>query len=128
MSPTADKPFLVVADDDPAGRGRVEEELLSRYAGDYEVRACATGELRDVLAAAHEGAREVAVVLASCEGGAELLADVRRLFPTARRGLLIPWLGWAAMWVIGLAEGIIYLTNTDEQFQRIYVVGRREWF
>jgi TM2 domain-containing membrane protein YozV len=32
------------------------------------------------------------------------------------------------MWAIGLAEGIIYLTKSDEEFYRIYIVGRREWF
>jgi len=29
---------------------------------------------------------------------------------------------------IGLIEGIIYLTKTDEEFVRTYVDGRREWF
>jgi TM2 domain-containing membrane protein YozV len=32
------------------------------------------------------------------------------------------------MHVIGLVEGIIYLTKTDEEFVRVYVDGRREWF
>jgi TM2 domain-containing membrane protein YozV len=30
--------------------------------------------------------------------------------------------------VIGLIEGIIYLTKSDEEFVRTYVDGRREWF
>jgi TM2 domain-containing membrane protein YozV len=30
--------------------------------------------------------------------------------------------------LIGLIEGIIYLTKTDEEFVRIYVDGRKEWF
>ncbi|MGH7950437.1 MAG: TM2 domain-containing protein [Limisphaerales bacterium] len=30
--------------------------------------------------------------------------------------------------LIGLIEGIIYLTKSDEEFVRIYVDGRREWF
>ncbi|MBO6213652.1 TM2 domain-containing protein [Algoriella xinjiangensis] len=30
--------------------------------------------------------------------------------------------------VIGFIEGIIYLTKTDEEFDRIYVEGRRGWF
>ena len=34
--------------------------------------------------------------------------------------------GWIP-WVIGLVEGIIYLTKTDEEFHRTYVVGRRPW-
>ena len=32
------------------------------------------------------------------------------------------------IWVIGLIEGIIYLTKPDEEFVRIYMDGRREWF
>ena len=30
--------------------------------------------------------------------------------------------------VIGIIEGIIYLTRTDEQFHQEYVVGRKGWF
>jgi len=30
--------------------------------------------------------------------------------------------------IIGLVEGIIYLTKTDEEFVRLYVDGRKEWF
>jgi TM2 domain-containing membrane protein YozV len=33
-----------------------------------------------------------------------------------------------AMAMVGLVEGIIYLTRTDEDFHRIYVRGRRGWF
>jgi len=32
------------------------------------------------------------------------------------------------MHVIGLIEGIIYLCKPDEEFVRVYVDGRREWF
>jgi TM2 domain-containing membrane protein YozV len=32
------------------------------------------------------------------------------------------------MGVIGIIEGIIYLTRTDEQFVATYVVGKKEWF
>jgi TM2 domain-containing membrane protein YozV len=37
-------------------------------------------------------------------------------------------IGAIPMGVIGLVEGIIYLTKTDEDFHRIYVVGRKGWF
>jgi TM2 domain-containing membrane protein YozV len=37
-------------------------------------------------------------------------------------------IGYVAMHIIGLVEGIIYLTKSDEEFVRIYVDGRREWF
>ena len=33
-----------------------------------------------------------------------------------------------AMSAIGLVEGIIYLTKSDEDFERIYVVEKKEWF
>jgi len=36
--------------------------------------------------------------------------------------------GAVVMSVIGLIEGIIYLTKSDEEFVRIYVDGRKEWF
>jgi TM2 domain-containing membrane protein YozV len=32
------------------------------------------------------------------------------------------------MAIIGLIEGIIYLTKTDEEFGRIYIQGRKPWF
>lgn len=31
-------------------------------------------------------------------------------------------------WVIGIAEGILYLGKSDTEFYREYVVGRRSWF
>ena len=42
---------------------------------------------------------------------------------------LLP-LGFGAgiMGIIGLIEGIIYLTKTDADFENIYVVGRKGWF
>jgi TM2 domain-containing membrane protein YozV len=30
--------------------------------------------------------------------------------------------------IIGLIEGIIYLTKSDEEFVRTYQVGKKEWF
>jgi TM2 domain-containing membrane protein YozV len=30
--------------------------------------------------------------------------------------------------VVGLIEGILYLTKNDEEFYRTYIVGRKEWF
>jgi TM2 domain-containing membrane protein YozV len=37
-------------------------------------------------------------------------------------------IGWWVMHVIGLIEGIIYLCKSDEEFARVYVDGRKEWF
>ena len=35
---------------------------------------------------------------------------------------------YTVMHIIGLIEGIVYLTKTDDEFVRLYVDGRKEWF
>lgn len=42
--------------------------------------------------------------------------------------LFVPALAPCAMGVIGIVEGIIYLTKTDEEFHRIYEVEKKAWF
>ena len=42
--------------------------------------------------------------------------------------LLTCGLASPVMHLIGLIEGIIYLTKSDEEFVRLYVDGHREWF
>lgn len=42
--------------------------------------------------------------------------------------LLTCGLAAGIMHLIGLIEGIIYLCKSDEEFVRIYVQGRKEWF
>jgi len=42
--------------------------------------------------------------------------------------LIIPLLVPVALQVIGLVEGIIYLTKSDDEFYRTYVAQKREWF
>ena len=37
------------------------------------------------------------------------------------------FLAWI-FWIIGLIEGIIYLTKSDEEFSRIYVQNKKGWF
>lgn len=37
------------------------------------------------------------------------------------------FLSWATF-VVGVIEGIIYLTRTDDEFRATYVVGRKPWF
>ena len=37
-------------------------------------------------------------------------------------------IGAGVMALIGLIEGIIYLTKSDEEFYNTYQVGRRPWF
>ena len=42
--------------------------------------------------------------------------------------LLTCGIAYPVTWVIGLIEGIIYLTKSDEEFVRTYMDGRKEWF
>ena len=42
--------------------------------------------------------------------------------------LVVPILGSIAMQIIGLVEGIIYLTKSDEQFYQTYAIEKKEWF
>ena len=36
--------------------------------------------------------------------------------------------GAGIMGIVGLIEGIIYLTKSDAEFEQTYVVGRKPWF
>jgi thioredoxin reductase (NADPH) len=94
-------PVLLVVDEDPGCLSRTADELERRYGHDYDVRAkrSAAGGLRQ-LEELREAGQPVAVVLADQwlgEGeatGAELLARVKALHPSAKRGLLIEWGAW----------------------------------
>ncbi len=129
MTASTRKPLLVVADDDPADRARVVDELSRRYSGDYAVGGCAIAELEKTLDEAEAAGDDIAVCLAAGEVGAHLLAGVRARFPAARRGLLIPWLGWAdralgELVLRAMSHGWIDLyvlrptTSPDEVFHR----------
>ena len=50
------------------------------------------------------------------------------LFGIIASCLVLPIIGPLAMEVIGIVEGIIYLTKSDEDFVAIYVTGRKPWF
>ena len=42
--------------------------------------------------------------------------------------LLTCGFGGAVMSIIGLIEGIIYLTKTDDEFYALYIADRKGWF
>ena len=42
--------------------------------------------------------------------------------------IIVPLVASCAMSVIGLVEGIMYLTKTDEEFYQTYAIQKREWF
>ena len=39
----------------------------------------------------------------------------------------LPIVYFPAVMLLALIEGIIYLTKSDEEFDRIYVQGKKEW-
>jgi TM2 domain-containing membrane protein YozV len=41
---------------------------------------------------------------------------------------VVGWFLVMAAWVIGIIEGIIYLTKSDEDFYNTYQVGQKPWF
>jgi thioredoxin reductase (NADPH) len=94
-------PVLLAIDEDAGCLSRTEEELERRYGRDYDVRAeRSAAAALDRLEALREAGEQVAVVLADQwlgEGeatGAELLARVKAVHPSAKRGLLIEWGAW----------------------------------
>jgi len=42
--------------------------------------------------------------------------------------LLTCGIGGVVMHVIGIIEGVLYLTKSDEEFYRTYIAGKKEWF
>jgi TM2 domain-containing membrane protein YozV len=50
------------------------------------------------------------------------------LLVTIVGGILTCGISSAAVGVVGLVEGIIYLTKSDEEFVRTYVQQKRGWF
>jgi TM2 domain-containing membrane protein YozV len=43
-------------------------------------------------------------------------------------GVLTCGIAVSVIWIIGLIEGIIYLTKTDEDFINTYITNKRTWF
>lgn len=41
---------------------------------------------------------------------------------------VVGWFLVMAAWIIGIIEGIIYLTKSDEEFYNTYQVGKKPWF
>ena len=42
--------------------------------------------------------------------------------------LLTCGIGWPVIYLIGIIEGILYLTKSDEEFYRLYAVEKKGWF
>lgn len=137
------RPTVLIVDPDLATLDRTESELARRIAADFRVRGEpsieAAGRLLESVAAQQA---ELALLLVDSElpddAAETLLADTRRLFPDARRALLIPWGGWAnretAEEILrGMAVGAIdyYVLkpwkSPDELFHRTIAEFLHEW-
>lgn len=55
-------------------------------------------------------------------------AGVIMLVVSVAGGVVTCGIASFVMGVIGLVEGIIYLTKTPEEFKAIYIDARKEWF
>ena len=135
------KPVLVVVDDEDASLQALTLELESRYGAHYRVVSGSSAEAALARLAELKAARaDVPLVLADQRmpgmGGTQLLARVRDIFPTARRGLLVTWgdmtapapfreaaaLGWLEFYLIKPTW------SPDEQFHRVITESLEEWW
>lgn len=59
-----------------------------------------------------------------------IILPISIFMPMALIWFLAPvvWIWFLVMGVIGITEGVIYLTKSDQEFQEIYVQNEREWF
>ncbi|WP_019179659.1 FAD-dependent oxidoreductase [Microbacterium yannicii] len=135
-------PVIVVTEKTPNSAGPdVAEVLRRRYGADYAVVRADADPHAALAALASEG-RPVALVLADDDrpgpAGETVFADARRLFPDARRGLMMTWGTWAdpetVQRVLELMSQLridYYVVRpqdpADEDFHRIVTELLREW-
>jgi thioredoxin reductase (NADPH) len=134
------RPLFLVVDNDADDLRRTADELDRRYEADYVVKCESSpeGALTFLERASAEG-RDVALVFAEEHlagiTGTELLGQVRRTHPTARRVLLVPIgdRGSDEYVLRAMGQGLIdYLVNKpthspDEQFHRVVAEFLDEW-
>jgi thioredoxin reductase (NADPH) len=131
--PSDPRPAIFVADADP--RGDVERALRHRYAADYDVVSGGSDAVA-VLHRLHGDGVRVALVLA--DAPSPPFAEAGRLFPDARRALLLGWGSWAdpdtAARVLALMSALqidFYVVRprepADEDFHRTVTEFLREW-
>ncbi len=140
--PPDERPFIFAVDPDPQAIQRITGEL-QRYSADYKV-VCGPSPEAALAQLEHmrDAGERVAIVLAARGQhglrGEELLARVYDLHPYAKRGLLIPWGGWAdeeTAEVIRRAMTLGHIdyyvlkpwTTPDELFHRLVSEFLQEW-
>jgi thioredoxin reductase (NADPH) len=135
------KPVLVVVDAEDTSLQALTRELESRYGAHYQVVSAWSAEVAlNRLAELKAAGADVPLVLADQQmpgtSGAELLARVRDIFPTARRGLLISWGDQSAPAPFLEAAALGWLEfylpkpswSPNEQFHRVITGSLEEWW
>src|SRR5215475_11497655 len=135
------KPVIVVVDDEDDSLAALAGELESRYGLHYLVVACASPGLALArLAELRAEHADVPLVLADQwmrgQTGVEFLVQVRDLYPTARRGLMISWGDQSARAPVMDAAALGQIEFTlpkparvpDEQFHRAVTESLEEWW
>ena len=142
--PPMEKPVLLAIDDDLTLLGDIERELRDRYARNYQV-VCAgsPAQVNSRLAEFSAAGTEVALVLVSRSvaraSGGELLVEVRKAYPRARRALVVAFGDWGQKPVgdeifEGVADGLFdhYVIrparSPDELFHQTITSMLLEWW
>jgi len=92
----AERPVIVVVDDEPAALAAILDALTRRFGGDYRIAPhLAALTALDAISKMKEDGDEIALVIADQWmpeiTGNEFLGRVRSIEPTAKRALLVAW-------------------------------------
>jgi thioredoxin reductase (NADPH) len=133
-------PVILVVDDDESARAALLETADRRYGHDYDVTAeGSAAEALDRLRDLHDHGRLVALIVADHHmpgtTGAQLLAESRRLHPTAQRLLLTDWADFTTVddTVQALTVGEIDtwvarpFGPSDEEFHTVITTALARW-
>jgi thioredoxin reductase (NADPH) len=139
----ADRPAIVVVDDEPTALAAILEALTRRFGGDYRLESHLSPDMAlEAVSRLKADGEEIALVIADqwMPGmtGDELLGRVRSIEPTAQRALLIAWTDWGdpqtgRVIFDGIAEGRFdhYVMrpslSPDEQFHQTISMVLLEW-
>jgi thioredoxin reductase (NADPH) len=138
--PDANKPVLLIVEDNPEDLERIERELRKRYGEDYRVvceNSTEAGMRR--LRECEVASEDVALILADQwvpqMTGVEFLTRTRQVYPTAKRVLLVsqgdptirePLLRSTALGLIDYYVGKPW-RSPDERFHRVITEFLDEW-
>jgi thioredoxin reductase (NADPH) len=138
--PDANKPVLLIVEDNPEDLERIERELRKRYGEDYRVVCESSTEagmrrLRECEVASEDVALILADQWVPQMTGAEFLTRTRQVYPTAKRALLVsqgdptirePLLRSTALGLIDYYVGKPW-RSPDERFHRVITEFLDEW-